>query len=51
MKSDIADEDVNMDSDLEVHNSAMDTKQAGPAINGMDKRDSAQANGKGEVSV
>lgn len=51
MKSDIADEDVNMDSDLEGHKSAMDTKQAGPAVNGIDKRDPALANGKGEVSV
>lgn len=40
-----------MDSDLDGHKSAMETKQAGPAVNGMNKRDPALANGKGEVSV
>lgn len=51
MKSDIADEDVNMDSDLERYKSAIDIKQGGPAVNGIDKKDSTLANGKGEVSV
>ena len=51
VKSDIADEDVNMDSDLEVHESAMDTKRAGRVVKGMDKRGPALANGKGELSI
>ena len=42
------DQDLNMDSDSEAHNSAMDTKEADPVTNGMDKSKSSPANGKGE---
>ena len=51
VKNDIANEDVNMDSESDIHTSAMDTKQADPVVNGMDKVGSALANGKGELSI
>ena len=42
------DQDLNMDSDSEVHKSATDTKQANPFTNGVDKVTSSPANGEGE---
>ena len=51
VKSEIDDEDVNMDSDSEMHKSAVDTKQADPVKNGIDNLDSALANGKGDLSI
>ena len=51
VKNDIADEDVNMDSESDINTSAMDTKQADPVMSGMDKVGSALANGKGEFSM
>ena len=42
------DQDFDMDSDSEVHKSAMDTKQADPVTNGVDKVNPSPANGKGE---
>lgn len=51
VKNDASDEDINMDSRSEVHQSAMDTKQEDPDMNGMEKVNSALANGKGESSM
>lgn len=51
VKNYIADEDVDMDKESDIHTSAMGTKQADPVMNGMDKVDSALANGKGELSM
>lgn len=48
VKDDIANEDINMDSNSEVDESALDSKQADPVMNGMKKADSSLANGKGE---
>ena len=49
---DIADdENLDMDSESEVHESAMDRKRAVPILNGMKKVDSSLANGKGELST
>ena len=42
------DEDVKMDSDSEVHKSAIHTKQADPVTNGVDKVTPSPANGEGE---
>ena len=42
------DQDLNMDSDSEVHKSAMDTKQANPVTNGVDKVSPSSANGEGK---
>lgn len=46
VKNNIANEDVNMDSNSEVDESALDSKQADPVMNGMKKADSSLANGK-----
>ncbi|KAF6234534.1 hypothetical protein HO173_007159 [Letharia columbiana] len=46
VKNDVSDEDINMDSKSEVHQSAMDTKQEDPDMNGMEKVNSALANAK-----
>ena len=51
VKSEIADQDVDMDSNSEVHKSAMGTKRADPVADGMGKVDSALPNGKGELSI
>ena len=51
VKSEIDDEDVNMDSNSEVHKSTMNTKQADPVLNGRDNLDSALANGEGDLST
>ena len=51
VEKDVADEDVNMDSNSEVHEPAKDTKQASPVVNGTGKTNSALANGKSELSV
>ena len=47
----VADEDVNMGSESEVHKSAIDVKQAEPVMNDIDEVDSALTNGKGELSI
>ena len=47
LNKDVAgDEDLKMDSDSEVHKSAMDTKQADPATNGVDKVNHSNDEGK-----
>ena len=51
VKSEIADEDVDMDSNSELHKPAVDTKRADPVADGMDKADSALPNGEGEMSI
>ena len=51
VKSEIADEDVDMDSNSEVHKPAMDIKLVDLVADGMDKVDSALPNGKGEMSI
>lgn len=51
MNSDVADEEITMDSNSEMHKSGMDTKQADPVMNGIEKVDSVLANGKGELST
>ena len=43
-----SDQDLNMDSDSEVQKVAMDTKQADPVTNGVDKVNPSPANGEGE---
>ena len=49
VNTDVAgDEDFKMDSDSEVHKSAMDTKQADLVTNGVDKVNPPPANGEGE---
>lgn len=50
-ENDIVNEDVDTDSTSEVNESAVDTKQVNPVINGIDKASSAFANGKGELST
>ena len=41
-------EDFKMDSDSELHKSIMDTRQANPVTNGVDKVNPSPANGEGE---
>ena len=49
MNKDMAsDHDLNMDSDSEVQKVAMDTEQADPVTNGVDKVNPSSANGEGE---
>lgn len=51
VKNGIADEDVDMDNNSEVNESAMDTKHASPVMNGTEKVDSMLANGKSELCI
>ena len=48
VKSDVADDDVDMKSRLEVHNSSIDTKQEEPLVNDTKRADTEQVNCKGE---
>lgn len=47
--NDIADEDVNMDNKPEMDESSTGSKQSVPFMNGMEKANSALANGKREL--
>ena len=51
VNSDVADEDISMDSKSEMHKSIMNTKQADLVMNGIEKVDSALVSGKGELST
>ena len=51
VKNETDNEDVNMDSDSEVHKPIMDSKRADPVVKGIDDLDSARANNKGKLSI
>lgn len=45
------DEDIDMNSKLEVHRSSVDTKHTDPVLNGRRKSDFTLANGKGGLLI